>query len=167
VTVTPHSTLVPLQLVPDQVIGSQSTSLVAQTLQGLDAANFIQAVDGVSGQDNVSLSNLKILTGGSSSNASTLHHHDSLYVKLSGGGASSNLGTGVIYTTGSLGVGTAVPTAAIGLGGTVPRTIQVERNSTTGNAGNNLILLAGGAASGATDFVFRYFDRYCGHCDSI
>jgi hypothetical protein len=151
VTVTPHSTLVPSTLVPDQVIGSQSTSLVAQTLQGLASTDFIQAAAGVAGQAGVSLSTLTTLTAGSSADASSLHNHDSLYVKLSGGGTSSNLGSGIAYTTGSLGVGIAVPTADIGLGGTIARKIQVERNSVAGAAGNNLILLAGGAASGGTD----------------
>jgi hypothetical protein len=151
VTVTPHTTLVPSTLVPDQIIGSQTTSLVAQTLQGLASGDFIQSAAGVAGQAGVSLATLTTLTGGSSTDASALHNHDSLYVKLSGGGSTSNLGSGIAYTTGTLGVGTAVPTADIGLGGTTARTIQVERNSIANNAGHNLILLAGGATSGGTD----------------
>ena len=151
VTVTPHSTLVPSTLVPDQVIGSSSGSLVAQTLEGVGASGFIQAAPSVSGQGNVSLDNLKTLTGGVSTDASTLHSHDSLYVKLSGGGASSYLGSGIAFTTGTLGVGTAVPTADIGLGGTTSRTIRVERNTVAESAGSDLILSAGGAASGGTD----------------
>jgi hypothetical protein len=124
VTVTPHSTMVPSTLVPDQPIGSQTTSLVAQTLQGLVATDFIQSAAGVSGQAGVSLASLTTLTGGSSTDASSLHNHDSLYVKLSSGGSSSNLGSGIAYTTGNLGVGIAVPTADIGLGGTIARTFR-------------------------------------------
>jgi microcystin-dependent protein len=153
VTVTPHSTLVPSTLVPDLIIGAQASSIVAQSLQGLASTDFIQAAAGVAGQAGVSLASLTTLTGGSSTDASSLHNHDSLYVKLSGGGTSSNLGSGIAYTTGNIGIGTAVPTADIGLGGTLPRTIQVERNSVVGSAGNNLILLAGGATSGGTDLL--------------
>jgi hypothetical protein len=150
IMVTPQSTHVSLTL-PDQVIGSQPNAVVAQTLQGLAPTGFIQSAAGVSGQAGVSLASLTTLTGGSSTDASSLHSHDSLYVKLSSGGTSSNLGSGIAYTTGSLGVGIALPTADIGLGGTIARTIQVERNSVGGSAGNNLVLLAGGAASGGTD----------------
>ncbi|MEO7165269.1 MAG: hypothetical protein ABI041_20285, partial [Bdellovibrionia bacterium] len=149
VTVTPHSTLVPSTLVPDQLIGSQASSLVAQTLGGLDHTSFIQAAAGVANQGGVSLNSLKTLTGGSSTDASALHNHDSLYIRASGG--STDLGGGTAFTTGSFGVGTAVPTADIGLGGTIARTIQVERNTVAGSAGNNLVLAAGGAASGGTD----------------
>ncbi|MEO5968461.1 MAG: hypothetical protein ABIQ95_00925, partial [Bdellovibrionia bacterium] len=150
VTVTPHSTLIPSILSPDQLIGSQTSAIVAQTLQGLDSTSFVQSASGVAGQGNVSLNSLKALTDGSS-DASPLHNHDSLYVKLSGGGGSTNLGGGIAYIAGSFGVGTSVPTADIGLGGTIGRTIQVERNSAAGTSGQNLVVAAGGAASDSID----------------
>jgi hypothetical protein len=74
VTLTPQGTGTPVTLSPDLVIGSVPNSMVAETLQGLPPSSFIQ------NQSSVSQSNLTNLTNGS--DASALHNHDSLYVKL-------------------------------------------------------------------------------------
>jgi hypothetical protein len=50
-----------------------------------------------------------------------------------------------------MGIGTTSPSSILALGGGAARTIQMERNTTTDSAGNNLTLLAGGATSAATD----------------
>lgn len=111
ITVTSHSLGIPLTLSPDQAINSQPSSIVAQSLQGLSVPDLIQAASGASGQDNVSLSTLKSLTSGA--DATTLHHHDSLYVKLGSGLTPTLLGGGIVSTSGQLGIGTSTPGAQI------------------------------------------------------
>lgn len=60
-------------LTPDVPLLSVPSSLSSETLQGKKPTDFIQV------EGNVKQSNLDILTGGSE--ASTLHNHDSVYVK--------------------------------------------------------------------------------------
>ncbi len=85
-------------LSPDQFLGSVPQAVVAQTLQGLDPSAFLQA------SGNLSQATALALVGGA--DASALHHHDSLYMKL-GSGGSQNLGSGQFYTAGSLAVGSS------------------------------------------------------------
>ena len=53
--------------------------------------------------------------------------------------------------SGNIGIGTTFPSQILSLGGNVARTINMERHTTPNTAGNNLILLAGGATSGGTN----------------
>jgi hypothetical protein len=92
-------------LAPDQVIGAVPSSQVAQTLQGLDPDSFIQV-----GGD-ITLQNLTTLVDGS--DASSLHHHDSLYLPVGGSGP-KDLGSGVTFTqNGTLGIGTSSPSSRV------------------------------------------------------
>jgi hypothetical protein len=143
VKVVPYSTHIATTLTPDQTISSVPQSQTAETVQGLGPTDFIQAAAGVSGQANVSLSTLQSLTGGGE--ASTLHHHDSRYVKTGAGATPANLGTSA-YTSGSFGIGVSSPTTDLAFGGNSSRTIQVERNSS--GVGTVLSIIAGGAQSG-------------------
>ncbi|MCM2322493.1 MAG: hypothetical protein NDJ90_04445, partial [Oligoflexia bacterium] len=141
VTVTPQAGL-PITLSPDQTILAAPQASVAETVQGLGPEQLIQ----VSG--NISQGSLATLTDGS--DASSLHIHDSLYIQA-GGSSNQNLGSGITYTSGMFGIGTSTPTADLAFGGNVPREIHSERNTAAGAAGNNLSVVAGGAASGSTD----------------
>ncbi|CAM6054830.1 unnamed protein product [Sphagnum tenellum] len=147
VTVIPHSSEIPTTLYPDQIIGTQTGALVAQTIQGVDLSGIIQSASNVSGQGNVNLSNLIKLTN--SSDASALHNHDSRYSLLSTPGSPASLGTGITYTDGMIGIDTSSPNHDIGLGGDTSRTVGVERSSNSN--GNNLTLSAGGAEDGGSN----------------
>ncbi|MCM2277313.1 MAG: hypothetical protein NDJ89_04500, partial [Oligoflexia bacterium] len=142
VTVTPVSSGIPVTLSPDQTILAAPQATVAETVQGLGPSELIQ----VSG--NVSQGSLDALTNGS--DASSLHMHDSLYLRA-GGSSNQNLGSGITYTGGMFGIGTASPTADLAFGGDVPREIHSERNTIPGAAGSSLTVAAGGAAAGSTD----------------
>lgn len=111
ITITSQSSGIPVTLSPDQSINSQPTAVVAQSIQGLGLSDLIQSAAGVAGQGNVSLSTLASLT--SSSDASVLHHHDSLYVKLGSGLTPTLLGGGIVSVSGQLGIGTSVPGAQV------------------------------------------------------
>ncbi len=104
-TFTPSSTGIPETLSPDQVIGATSQAWVAETLQGIGPTGFLQPNAG-SGLSQVTLQQLT--SGGDI--GSSLHTHDSLYLKA-GSGASQNAGSGGLYTSGAVGVGVAVPAA--------------------------------------------------------
>ena len=95
VTVTPYSSGAATTLTPDLAIHSVPFAMVAETLQGLDPSNFIQATG------NVTQTTMGALTGGSDV-GSSLHHHDSLYVKI--GSSSSNSSFG-LSTSSTLGLG--------------------------------------------------------------
>ena len=143
VAVTPLSTGVLVDLSPDQTINAVPIATVAETLQGIAPTGFIQT----NGPANLSQLTVQQLTN--ASDASTLHNHDSLYVKLSGGTAQS-LGTGITYTLGKLGIGTSNPATDLSFGGNAPRTIEIDRSTSTGS-GNNLTLNAGGAQASTTN----------------
>ena len=153
VTVTPHSTGIPTTLSPDQVITSVPQAQAAETLQGFVPSDFIQGANGVSGQANVNLTNLKTLTGGG--DASTLHNHDThndlRYVQLGAGVTPANLGAGAYTIGGNFGIGTASPAGNLGFLGTAPQTIIVNRNTTVASPGSALTVSAGGATSGSTN----------------
>jgi len=74
VTVASQTTGVTTTLSPDLVISSVPMAKVAETLQGLTPSQLIQV------QGSVSQASVAGLVGGA--DASTLHNHDSLYVKL-------------------------------------------------------------------------------------
>jgi hypothetical protein len=103
-------------LSPDLAIGSAPQAVTAQTLQGFTPTGFIQV------DSHMTQTNADTLTLGAGSDASALHNHDSLYVKL-GTAATQNLGTGITYTTGDLGVGTAAPGARIESDTVAPATV--------------------------------------------
>jgi hypothetical protein len=105
VTVTPNAGT-STTLSPDYIIGSVPTAVSAQNLQGLVPSQILQTNVGA----NLSQLSLETLTNGS--DASSLHHHDALYLKAATAGT-QNLGSGVTTTTGSVGVGTAAPTARV------------------------------------------------------
>jgi fibronectin-binding autotransporter adhesin len=150
VTVLPHSTGTPVTISPDQTINSVPQAQTAETLQGLAPQSFVQSAAGVSGQANVSLATLETLTGGT--DASTLHNHDSLYVKIGVSGTSANLGTGAYTTGSSFGIGTTNPTGNLSFtGSSGAQTITVNRDTVAGSSGSNLAISAGGATLGATN----------------
>jgi hypothetical protein len=57
----------------------------------------------------------------------------------------------VIKSDGKIGISTTAPSSILSIDGNSAQTIQTERHTTAGQAGNNLTLKVGGAASGATD----------------
>ncbi|MFY8165133.1 MAG: phage tail protein [Sediminibacterium sp.] len=57
----------------------------------------------------------------------------------------------VVLANGNVGIGTANPSQILSLGGTTARTINVERNTTAATSGQNLTLIAGGAALAGKD----------------
>lgn len=85
---------------PDQLISSVPQATVAESLQGLDPKDFMQVTGNASAYV-VSKSALDVLLGTSGpQDASSLHHHDGSYAKLSGSSSislqnSSYLGLGV------------------------------------------------------------------------
>jgi hypothetical protein len=94
-------------LSPDLPIGSAGQTMSSQTLQGIGPTGFIQ-VDSVT-TTGVTQAHMDLLTAGPTTDASSLHNHDSLYVKLSSG-TSQSLGSGVTFTTaGQIGIGTSTP----------------------------------------------------------
>ncbi len=110
VTVTPNAGT-PMTLSPDKTLASVPYAWSAETVQGLTPSNLIQATG------NTSQSTVGLLTnenGGAADDASSLHHHDSLYARLNSN-ASQNLGSGGIATTGAASVGSV----AIGSQGTL------------------------------------------------
>lgn len=115
-------------LSPDQVIQSVPQSQVAQTLQGKDAAAFVQIAG------TITIANLTQLTDGS--DASSLHHHSSLYLPI-GGNGNKDLGSGITYTThGGMGIGTASPASRLEVrsGSNAQVGVIVQRNSSTQTA---------------------------------
>ncbi len=115
-------------LSPDQVIQSVPQSQVAQTLQGKDATAFVQIAG------TITIANLTQLTDGS--DASSLHHHDSLYLPI-GGNGDKNLGSGITYTTnGTMGIGTATPASRLEVrsGSDSQVGVIVQRNSSVQTA---------------------------------
>ncbi len=143
VTVTPNAGA-PMTLSPDQTFAAQPYAWAAETLQGIGPAGFIQAAG------NTSQATVGVLTnedGGATADASTLHHHDSLYVRAnssssqtfgSGGFSSSGpatVGSVSIAGQGTLGLGTFTSTQETTLTGSLNATTDVGKtwyNSTTG-----------------------------------
>ena len=88
VTVTPNGGSA-VTLSPDQLIDSAPQAMVAETLQGIGPQGFVQ-ISGNNGAYTVTKAALDTLTGvGGVADASTLHNHDSSYVKI---GAYTELG---------------------------------------------------------------------------
>ncbi|MGK5088700.1 hypothetical protein WDW86_14170, partial [Bdellovibrionota bacterium FG-2] len=137
VVVTPQGES-PITLSPDLTLSSVPSAFSAETLQGMGPSRFIQSGTG----DQVSQATMRNLTDGS--DASALHNHDSRYV-LQGNSSNQNLGTGIVYTTGTMGIGTSNPFGDLSFGGDKARVVQTDR-STGGLAGNNFSIKAGGAA---------------------
>src|ERR1700722_10688320 len=80
------------------------------------------------------------------------------YADFSGGVAIGTNYAGVVtapsnglIVQGNAGLGTSAPDALLSLGGQVAQVIDMIREATGGVAGNNLMVKAGGAASGGTD----------------
>ncbi len=107
VKVTPQSTGVTATLSPDLLMSSVPQAMVAETLQGLTPANFVQ----VSGS--VTQANMGTLVG--AGDASSLHHHDSLYAKTNSSASFSGVTVGASgMTVGAGGITLAAdPTAAL------------------------------------------------------
>lgn len=94
-----------VDLSPDQSLNSTATAIVAQTLQGYLPSNFVMT------STNITQAHVESLTDGS--DASTLHHHDSLYLAPSSL-TSQNLGSAGVFTTGAVGIGTSIlPTSKL------------------------------------------------------
>ncbi|MGE0764260.1 MAG: hypothetical protein AB7N80_13340 [Bdellovibrionales bacterium] len=93
-------------LSPDFDILSSPGAMVAQSLQGRAASDFIQ-VNGLVNQANIAT----LVSGG---DAAGLHHHDSRYAQL-GSSAAQNFGSGNLITNGQVAIGTATPTAGVEL----------------------------------------------------
>jgi hypothetical protein len=94
----------PVTLTPDMALGSLPQATVAETLQGITPAGFLQP----NGAKNLSQTTIEHMTDGT--DASALHNHDSLYLKA-GGSSSQNVGSGGLYTSGTIGVGVLAPPA--------------------------------------------------------
>jgi hypothetical protein len=92
VILSPH-TGVPTALSPDLSINSVPYTFVAATLQGLLPTDFINVTGTVSQAAVTTLTN--------ASDASTLHHHDSQYIKVGTANSSYSLGSGSTLTLGS------------------------------------------------------------------
>ena len=149
VVVTPQGEA-SITLSPDLTLSSVPSAFSSETLQGMGPSQFVQ----VSG--NVSQTTMSALTD--RGDASMLHNHDSLYVKI-GTNASQNLGSGVIYTTGTMGIGTSIPSADLSFGGDKDRVLQTDR-STVG--GRSFSIKAGGAASGVADLAGGNLNLFSG-----
>jgi hypothetical protein len=106
VTVYSHTLGTTETLSPDLTIGSVPQASVAESLQGLIPSSFLQT------STNATQANIETLVAGSSSDASSLHNHDSRYLKSNSPG-SQNIGAGGAYTSGTLGIGvSSQPTTA-------------------------------------------------------
>jgi Chaperone of endosialidase len=103
VKVTPQSTGIEETLSPDQIIASVGSALVAETLQGLSAAAFVQKDLFVS---DVNIA--KIFGNPTVSDASALHHHDGRYI-LASSSSSQDIGSGGFTSLGIGAVGTGTP----------------------------------------------------------
>lgn len=138
VSVTPRTSGTVNVLSPDQEITSVPQASSAESVQGLGPSDFIQSTPGVLGQNNVSLATLITLTG--SGDASSLHHHDSLYVKAGTGGSPTNLGSSA-YVGGNLSFGGTSSSVSVG----------VNRNTNSSSSGSDFSLSAGGASVGGSN----------------
>jgi hypothetical protein len=133
VTVTPNAGT-PMTLSPDKTLASVPYAWSAETIQGLTPSNLIQATG------NTSQATVGLLTnenGGATDDASSLHHHDSLYARLNSN-SSQNLGSGGIATTGAASLGSVAIGAqgTLGLGSfTTAQQTTLVGSLTAGNAG--------------------------------
>jgi hypothetical protein len=135
VTVTPNAGT-PMTLSPDKTLASVPYAWSAETIQGLTPSSLIQATG------NTSQATVGLLTnenGGGTDDASSLHHHDSLYARLNSN-SSQNLGSGGIATTGAASVGSV----GIGAQGTLGLGSFTDAEQTT------LIGTLGAAQAGRT-----------------
>ncbi|MGE3261017.1 MAG: tail fiber domain-containing protein [Bacteriovoracia bacterium] len=178
VFVTPTSTGITDQLIPDMLLGSVPSAIVAETLQGIDKTGFAQLGAGSLTQANVenifSATNYPALTallaaGGSSSGGTSSGNY---VVNAGTGGAGginfningstkAGISNGGDFTVGSsflvngsngrVGIGSSSPSYDFSLGGNTSRTMAMERNTTADTAGNALTIGAGSATSAATD----------------
>lgn len=146
VTVTPQGEAA-FTMSPDQVIDSAPQAMVAETLQGIGPSGFLQPNAG----SNLSQTTLQQLT--SSVDASTLHHHASLYASKSGDtmtGAlnlpSNGLAVGttqLVVSGGSVGIGTTTPASKLHVG-----------VAPTASANYGTLSLGSGAFNGSTAGFF-------------
>jgi len=124
----------PITLSPDVVLGSVPQAYVADTLQGLGPADFVQVTG--SGANSVSQNNVAALVGGTDISGLNLHNHDShndgRYARL---GVNNNF-TGNLDTMGDVGIGTTSPQAPLDIEESAPSL----RIGGTGNSGNTLSL---------------------------
>ncbi len=133
VTVTPNAGT-PMTLSPDKTLASVPYAWSAESLQGLTPLNLIQATG------NTSQATVGVLTnenGGGTDDASSLHHHDSLYARLNSN-SSQNLGSGGIATTGAASVGSVAigSQGTLGLGSfTTAQQTTLVGSLTAGDAG--------------------------------
>ncbi len=128
-----------LDTFPDIVINGVPQALVAETLQGILPAGFIQVTG------NVTQANMVTLTG--AGDASALHTHDGRYIQ-SGSVAALVANS---YAAANFGIGTSAPGSDLAFGGSSDRTISINRN--TAGAGANLTVGSGGAQTGQTDLA--------------
>ncbi|MCC6277899.1 MAG: hypothetical protein IT289_08305, partial [Oligoflexia bacterium] len=134
VTVTTNlGTLTAQVLSPTQMITSVPTAIVAESLQGKAAGDFIQVTTG--GGNQVTQANVETLVGrGGVTNASTLHIHDDRYVRFTPAGNQS-ITAGNLTMSGNFGVGTgAVPAADIEISRAASSALRITN---TTNAGAN------------------------------
>jgi len=99
----------PSNPLPPQTLGTVPSAITADSLDGLTASQFIQS------DSTVTQAHLDTLTNGS--DASALHNHDSLYLRVNNS-SSFNAGSGTFYTTGKIGIGTSTPLNALDIVGT-------------------------------------------------
>jgi hypothetical protein len=99
----------PSNPLPPQTLGTVPSAITADSLDGLTASQFIQS------DSTVTQSHLDTLTNGS--DASALHNHDSLYLRVNNS-SSFNAGSGTFYTSGKIGIGTSTPLNALDIVGT-------------------------------------------------
>jgi hypothetical protein len=134
VIISPHSG-VPTALSPDLSINSVPYTFVAATLQGLLPTDFIKVTGTVSQAAVTTLTN--------ASDASTLHHHDSQYIKVGTASSSFSLGSGSTLTLGSnsylkLGTFASDPSASL---------VASDSGKVWYNSGNNQVYFWNGTAT--------------------
>ncbi|PIR86085.1 hypothetical protein COU14_00780 [Candidatus Kaiserbacteria bacterium CG10_big_fil_rev_8_21_14_0_10_44_10] len=88
------------QTLADETISTVPAAVVAESLQGKAAADFINVTG------NITQANMAILTG--AGDASALHNHDGRYL-ASGASTNFNMGTGITSTSGRFSIGNATP----------------------------------------------------------
>jgi hypothetical protein len=104
ITYTP-SAGAPVTLSPDQSLNAAPQASVAETLQGVGPAGFIQT----NGASNLSQATAQQLTNGTdiAGLGTPLHNHDTAYARLSSNSA-QNMGGGGLFSSGAIGTGVAV-----------------------------------------------------------
>ncbi len=128
VTVTPNAGT-PMTLSPDKYFNAVPYSWASETLQGILPAGFIQVTGNTS---QATIGTLTNENGGGTDDASTLHHHDSLYVKANST-SSQTFGSGGFSTSGPASVGSV----SIGGQGTLGLGVFTTPQETTLTSGLN------------------------------